>query len=385
MIFGAATVESDGASPLLLTKRHCHIKQFPPCHYRASASSANILHTNRAVTMTTTTLTTTLQDIISPKFHQNNFLEEQHVKNDLGIKLDKGMYGPTNVTTKLMLKHPSDDQICRLALSATGCPLGPLHCPLRHTAPSAQNFQPPKQLPTHPRERERLATVCKHWLRGLCKKGDACEFLHEYNLRRMPECWWFAKYNYCSAGDECLYAHPKERKVECPDYKRGFCKLGMFLLLSPPCISSSAPRILRDDTHLRSCYARFRMQAPLVPANMSGESHVNCTSQDSVLWVLIAPVASAFPSNSIIRVQTDMALPSPKPGIPPPKAYEQPDPPSVRDLGPPPPGYGRYADFDRGNGGNFPGPHPPGLGGSGGPPGPRRNLEDVVCYKVCLG
>ena len=68
--------------------------------------------------------------------------------------------------------------------------------------------------------------VCKHWLRGLCKKGDACEFLHEYNLRRMPECWWYAKYNYCSAGDECLYAHPKERKVECPDYKRGFCKLG---------------------------------------------------------------------------------------------------------------------------------------------------------------
>ena len=24
--------------------------------------------------------------------------------------------------------------------------------------------------------------VCKHWLRGLCKKGDACEFLHEFNL-----------------------------------------------------------------------------------------------------------------------------------------------------------------------------------------------------------
>ena len=54
----------------------------------------------------------------------------------------------------------------------------------------------------------------------------------------------------------------------------------------------------------------------------------------------------------------------------------------MRELGPPPPGYGRYADFDRGNGGGFPGPHPPGMGGSGGPPGPRRNLEDVVCYKV---
>lgn len=44
----------------------------------------------------------------------------------------------------------------------------------------------------------------------------------------MPECWWYAKYGYCSAGDECLYAHPKERRIECPDYNRGFCKLGEY-------------------------------------------------------------------------------------------------------------------------------------------------------------
>lgn len=55
--------------------------------------------------------------------------------------------------------------------------------------------------------------------------------MHEYNLRRMPECWWYAKYGYCSAGDECLYAHPKERRIECPDYNRGFCKLGEFQLI----------------------------------------------------------------------------------------------------------------------------------------------------------
>jgi Zinc finger domain len=79
-----------------------------------------------------------------------------------------------------------------------------------------------------------LLQVCKHWLRGLCKKGDACEFLHEYNLRRMPECWWYAKYGFCSSGDECLYAHPKERKIECPDYKRGFCKLGKVFLMASP-------------------------------------------------------------------------------------------------------------------------------------------------------
>lgn len=41
--------------------------------------------------MTTTTIAP-LQDIISPKFHQNNFAEEFYVKNDLGVKLDKGAH-----------------------------------------------------------------------------------------------------------------------------------------------------------------------------------------------------------------------------------------------------------------------------------------------------
>lgn len=170
-----------------------------------------------------------LRDIIDPQFHQNNFPAEHYIKAELGLKLDKGKSESMARNFYQLAQQNrilADDQICRLSLTPAGCPLGPLHCPLRHTTPSAQNFQPPKQLPTHPRERERLSTVCKHWLRGLCKKGDACEFLHEYNLRRMPECWWFSKYGYCSAGDECLYAHPKERKVECPDYNRGFCKLG---------------------------------------------------------------------------------------------------------------------------------------------------------------
>ncbi|KAF9569663.1 hypothetical protein CPC08DRAFT_677288 [Agrocybe pediades] len=248
-----------------------------------------------------------LRDIINPQFHQNNFPVETHIKTDLGLKLDR------------------DEQICRLALTAAGCPLGPLHCPLRHTTPSAQNFQPPKPLPTHPRERERLSTVCKHWLRGLCKKGDACEFLHEYNLRRMPECWWFAKYGYCSAGDECLYAHPKERRVDCPDYNRGFCKLG------PTC-----PR-----KHVRkvACQLYLTGFCPLGPECSRGH---------------------------------------PKPNIPPPSAYDPPAPPSAKDLGPPPPGYGRYADFERSSGG------PAGIqGGPGnlmmGPP--RRNLDEVLCFK----
>lgn len=70
--------------------------------------------------------------------------------------------------------------------------------------------------------------VCKHWLRGLCKKGEHCEFLHEYNLRKMPECNFFTRNGFCSNGEECLYLHidPQSKLPPCPHYDQGFCPLG---------------------------------------------------------------------------------------------------------------------------------------------------------------
>lgn len=69
---------------------------------------------------------------------------------------------------------------------------------------------------------------------------------------------------------------------------------------------------------------------------------------------------------------------SPKPGIPPPEAYNPPPPPSNRELGPPPPGYNRFGEFDR--------PPPTSFGAGRGVPAdgfvPRRNLDEVMCYKV---
>eukprot|EP00823_Brevimastigomonas_motovehiculus_P008538 TRINITY_DN784_c0_g2_i2.p1 TRINITY_DN784_c0_g2~~TRINITY_DN784_c0_g2_i2.p1 ORF type:complete len:304 (+),score=26.25 TRINITY_DN784_c0_g2_i2:44-955(+) len=70
-------------------------------------------------------------------------------------------------------------------------------------------------------------TVCKHWLRGLCKKQDTCEFLHEYDLTKMPLCHFFATFGKCNNVD-CLFLHVKEdeKSKECPWYSRGFCKAG---------------------------------------------------------------------------------------------------------------------------------------------------------------
>jgi len=101
------------------------------------------------------------------------------------------------------------------AYIAGHCPQGP-SCPDRHVTASQGYSSNYNNL------------VCKHWLRGLCKKGEHCEFLHEYNLRRMPECNFFSRNGYCSNGEECLYLHidPKSRLPLCEWYERGFCPLG---------------------------------------------------------------------------------------------------------------------------------------------------------------
>merc|ERR1712013_408586 len=66
--------------------------------------------------------------------------------------------------------------------------------------------------------------VCKHWLRALCKKDDKCQFLHEYDLEKMPECTFYKDNGQCT-NDDCMFVHLdyKEQLTECPWYVWGFC------------------------------------------------------------------------------------------------------------------------------------------------------------------
>ncbi|KAH9815653.1 zinc finger protein C-x8-C-x5-C-x3-H type (and similar) [Teratosphaeria destructans] len=98
------------------------------------------------------------------------------------------------------------------------CPRGPL-CPDRHYTP--------------PNERSGIANlICKHYQRGLCKKGDQCEFAHTFNLRDERECKEYSKYGICPQGDDCTYLHvapnSRLRDPPCPHYTRGFCPLGPY-------------------------------------------------------------------------------------------------------------------------------------------------------------
>lgn len=96
--------------------------------------------------------------------------------------------------------------VCEFNLMKT-CQRGKL-CPLRHTTGDQ-------------------TVVCKHWLRGLCKKGDSCEFLHQYDMSKMPECFFYSKFNACT-NKECTFLHidPSSKKKDCPWYDRGFCRHG---------------------------------------------------------------------------------------------------------------------------------------------------------------
>ncbi|XAR59366.1 hypothetical protein NMG60_11015185 [Bertholletia excelsa] len=68
-------------------------------------------------------------------------------------------------------------------------------------------------------------TVCRHWLRSLCMKGDACGFLHQYDKSRMPVCRFYRVYGECREQD-CVYKHTNEDIKECNMYKLGFCPNG---------------------------------------------------------------------------------------------------------------------------------------------------------------
>lgn len=172
-----------------------------------------------------------MTDVLSPLYSTEcrnfTFDFEEFIKSELGLDLDKpkkkegtfakpctrlpfpinpGVHFPTNAPSPFL----PDEHICKYFLRGT-CHKGAA-CQYKHTRGG---------------DREK-SVVCKHWLRGLCKKGEHCEFLHVFNMKKMPECWFYSKYGECCNGDECLYQHidPESKVKECPWYARGFCKHG---------------------------------------------------------------------------------------------------------------------------------------------------------------
>lgn len=85
------------------------------------------------------------------------------------------------------------------------------------TNPAAAAPQPNHPNPNRSGGRSYRQTVCRHWLRSLCMKGEACGFLHQYDKSRMPVCRFFRLYGECREQD-CVYKHTNEDIKECNMY-----------------------------------------------------------------------------------------------------------------------------------------------------------------------
>ncbi|CAN6454746.1 unnamed protein product [Victoria cruziana] len=122
--------------------------------------------------------------------------------------LDAGTANPTGTATVPLA--PSDSSI--LAGSGGG-------------PPTSSTVDPAAAAGNPMTRRSFRQTVCRHWLRSLCMKGDACGFLHQYDKARMPVCRFFRLYGECREQD-CVYKHTNEDIKECNMYKLGFCPNG---------------------------------------------------------------------------------------------------------------------------------------------------------------
>lgn len=78
-------------------------------------------------------------------------------------------------------------------------------------------------------------TVCRYFLENRCKFGDNCEYLHEYDPSKYPECP-YAQYTFqnntnltvvnCQRGKDCIFKHTPRQIKECQNYANGYCKDG---------------------------------------------------------------------------------------------------------------------------------------------------------------
>jgi cleavage and polyadenylation specificity factor subunit 4 len=77
------------------------------------------------------------------------------------------------------------------------------------------------------KDARRGTVVCTHWLKGLCMKDDDCEFLHQVDPERMPECRHGLYCMHDGFTAFCPLRHVAEKdRDECTYFKQGFCMHG---------------------------------------------------------------------------------------------------------------------------------------------------------------
>ena len=66
------------------------------------------------------------------------------------------------------------------------------------------------------------SVVCLYWLKGLCKNGNNCNYLHEAIPEKYPEC----PHGINCTKQGCILKHIKKEQKECHAYNSGYCPYG---------------------------------------------------------------------------------------------------------------------------------------------------------------
>ncbi|UKK02113.2 cleavage and polyadenylation specificity factor subunit 4 [Theileria orientalis] len=71
------------------------------------------------------------------------------------------------------------------------------------------------------RSRGKHSVVCRHWLKGMCMKGEFCDFLHQLVYSRMPPCKTVEKSSFCTDRLKgcCIFKHQDEDAFDGSSFK----------------------------------------------------------------------------------------------------------------------------------------------------------------------
>lgn len=208
-------------------------------------------------------------------------------------------------------------------------------------ANDTQPQAPPPELNERGRKNYRQ-TVCRHWLRNLCMKGNACGFLHQFDKSRMPTCRFYAKYGECKEPD-CPYKHSLEDIKDCNMYKLGFCihgKLCRFRHVKlpgpPPPVEEMALVGQPGHLHGAKSFKQREREKAMVMA-LAPREEPDSTFQPPPLPPGPPPKHATRKEERLALPEGPMEVPGPPPS--PPRGPPRPGPPT----GAPPPGPPRGA------------------------------------------
>lgn len=152
--------------------------------------------------------------------------------------------------------------------------------------------------------------VCRHWLKNICGNGNACDYVHHYEVSKLPVCQAFAATGICRDKmlNCCPFLHTRQRSgdaprrghLECVFYFLGFCPFGNRCRLT----HVKRPSALRPDV-MPKWYIEF------VLGHNAHDLDPNDSLMTSKLEKLNSYLAQFLPASQAVLANDALILQSP--------------------------------------------------------------------------